>query len=165
MLDELGSYTASDFLLFSRETYFRTFQLYNQTYWPLHLLTAAAGGFVLYALWYRHEAAAARLAWGLLAVLWAWVGWAFHLERYATINLSAPYFAGLFAFGALTILLAGVAAGAPGEGEREAGHSGTTAGPAPRAGAALLAYAILIHPLSGLLAGRAWTELSVFGIG
>lgn len=165
MLDELGSYALSDFLLFSQETYYRTFELYNQAYWPLHLLTAAAGGFVLYALWYHRGAAATGIGWGLLAVLWGWVGWAFHLDRYATIHLAAPYFAALFVLGALILLLAAVAERPPGRGERKVGHSGTRNGPVPWAGAALLAYAILIHPLSGLLAGRTWTELSVFGMG
>lgn len=161
MLDELGSYALSDFLLFSQETYFRTFELYNQTYWPLHLVMAAAGGFVLYALYFRHEAGLHRIAFGLLAALWAWVGWAFHLERYATIHLAAPYFAALFAVGAVVILLAGLVQPRSRRTDtpsiREVGVS--------TAGAVLLAYAILLHPLSGLLAGRAWTELSLFGMG
>lgn len=198
MLDELDSYTLSDFLLFSRETYVRLFELYNEALWPLHVFALACGGAVLYFLLRGND----RAAWGLLALSWAWVGWAFHLERYATINLAGPYFAALFGLEAVLLLLMAAfgrprhqSSASPGNATAEfrdrhsavgmpadasgarssppaaslyAGATGTQNRPhtadGRRVGAAIVSYAILVHPLTEVLAGRTWTELSFFGL-
>lgn len=150
MLDELDSYALSDFLLFSQETYFRLFELYNRAIWPLQVLLLGLGGIALYLLRRR---GCARVAWGLLALVWAWVAWAFHLERYATINLAAPYFAALFGLEAVLLLAIGTAAGRLRASEASA----------PIAGTAVVVYAVVLHPLTGLLAGRTWPQLAYFG--
>ena len=42
-MSEWWSYRAEDFLLFSPRVYWRMFELHNAAFWPLHLLTLAAG--------------------------------------------------------------------------------------------------------------------------
>jgi hypothetical protein len=40
---EWWTYRFSDFLLFSADTYYRLFELYNQAIWPAHVLVVALG--------------------------------------------------------------------------------------------------------------------------
>lgn len=159
MIDELDSYALSDFLLFSQETYFRLFELYNRELWPIHLVALALG---LALLWLMRQSdeRSGRAAAAILVVLWAWVGWAFHLERYATINLAAPYFAVLFGIEALLLAWSGVFRGklrfATGPHRRSI---------AAQVGFVIVAFSILIHPFIGMLAGRGWDQVSLFGLG
>jgi hypothetical protein len=147
MLDDLGTYALSDLLLFSRESYYRLFELYNRDVWPLQIL--AIGMALLWLIRSRHIGRATVV---ILALVWAWVAWAFHLERYATINFAAPYFAGLFFAGAL--LLVGVGGRLP--------PADTVTS---RIGLGVVLYSVVFDPLIGLLAGRTWTALSLFGLG
>jgi hypothetical protein len=92
----------------------------------------------------------------LAAGVWIFVAWAFHVERYATINWAAPWFGA--AFVAEAALLAW----------RGALTRPLALGPprtiVDRAGVALLSFALLGEPLLGRALGRAWFQVDVFGI-
>jgi len=94
-MSEWWTYSLTDFLLFSPETYARLFLRYNQAVWPAQLPVLAAGLLVLILGWRRHPLFP-RLALTLLAFGWAWTGWAYHLQRYATINWMAAWFGAAF---------------------------------------------------------------------
>ena len=143
-----GSYALSDFLLFSKETYFRLFGLYNRDVWPLQVV---ALGIAVLLLAMMRRPAAARPALMILALVWIWAGLAFHVERYATINFAAPYFGVLF-FVEAAILAVVAFKWRP------------RFTPSPWA-AALVVFGVLVSPLIGFFAGRDWTELSLFGLG
>jgi hypothetical protein len=147
-MSEWWTYSLSDFLLFSPRTYRRLFELFNADTWPMHGLALAAGGVVAWAAWRGRL----RLAALLLAVVWAWVAWAFFLRHYASINWAAPALAA--AFGVQAALLAVLAAWPAAPPSR------------PRAGAmALLAFGLLLQPIIGpLLLGRPWTQIELFGM-
>jgi hypothetical protein len=170
MIEELDSYALSDFLLFSQETYFRLFELYNRDLWPVHL-AALALGLALLWLMRRPDERSGRAAAAILVVTWAWVGWAFHLERYATINLAAPYFAVLFGIEALLLTWSGVIRGKlrfaesgsiAAQGRTIAAHGRSIAA---QAGFGIVAFSVVINPLIGMLAGREWSQVSLFGLG
>ena len=156
MIPDPVSYTLSDFLLFSQQTYFRLFELYNQAVFPLQLLTVGAG------LWSlcrarRADGRSGRIIAVLLAFSWLWVAWAFHWERYAAINWAAQYFAVLFAAEALLIIGFGIIANLfvfPGRRDW-----------LNRVGLAVLGFSVTVQPLLGLIAGRSWSQLSFFGLG
>ncbi len=141
------SYTLADFLLFSPRTYQRLFALYHGDWWPAQLLALGAGVLLFAALWRRRE----QLALALLAVAWAWVAWAFHLQRYASINWAATWFAAGFALQAL-LCLAAAATARPGEPPRPR-----------RAGLALVGAALVLMPAIAPLSGRPWTQAELFG--
>lgn len=151
-MSEWWTYRLSDFLLFSPRTYRRLFELYNETIWPGQLL-ALLLAFALIACLLR--GGQSRLVGALLAACWLWVAWAFHLERYATINWAAPWLAAGFAVEAA--LLAGYAVAdrlvllRPAE-------------PVGRAGLGLVLLAVLAQPLAAPIAGRGWSATEVFGI-
>ena len=145
-MSEWGSYTLADFLMFSARTYFRLIELYNQAVWPLHLLAAFAGVAVV-ALAHRGDAGGGRIAGVILGVCWLWVAWAFHVERYATINSAGPYFAVGFVLQGLMLVAVGnlqLARSRPGPG--------------------LLVLLLSGYPLLALVSDRPWQQAEMFGI-
>jgi hypothetical protein len=154
-MSEWWTYSLSDFLLFSPRTYYRLFELYNAALWPAHVLALAAGLAILASMvrdggrwWWRSAASV------LLAVCWVWVAWAFLLDRYATINWAAAWFAGVFLAQAALLVLAGAGGGMAGSVPRPR-----------RAGAiTLLVFALVVYPLIGIAVGRPWTQAEVFAM-
>ncbi|MGH6637576.1 MAG: DUF6064 family protein [Polaromonas sp.] len=154
-MSEWWTYRLSDFLMFSPGTYWRLVEHYHREVWPAQLAAFAAG---LASLWLAgtRRAGAGRVLAALLAAAWLWVGWAFHWQRYATINWAAQYFAVAFAVQAVLLVGLGLL-------HRDA-H-------APAAGVALQGLGwllavtgVVFYPLAGLLAGRPWIQAEVFGI-
>jgi hypothetical protein len=153
-MSEWWTYAPSDFLLFAPRTYYRLIELHNLDVWPMQFVALLLGVAILVLArgeraWRRRAVAA------ILAGCWLWVGWAFHIQRYATINWAAVYFAYGFALQALLLLLTGAA-----------GLVKFTK-PEPRlapAGLGLFVLALLIQPLIGPLLGRSWSEIELFGL-
>jgi hypothetical protein len=148
-MTEWWSYGLSDFLMFSPQAYWRLVARYNAAWWPAQVLAAGAPLALLAALRGR-RAWAARAGLVLLAIAWAWLGWAFHWQRYAEIFLAAPWTA---AACALQALLLAMAAALP---LRDVGRQPATA-------ALLFAALALLYPLLAPLTGHPWAEAEVFG--
>jgi hypothetical protein len=151
-MSEWWTYSLQDFLLFSPRTYYRLFALYNEALWPAHIATAALGALCLF-LARRGGALATRAIILILAALWLWIAWAFHAERFATINLAAIYYA--YAFALQAALLLWFALVTPPDGARAA---------SPRIALAIAFFAILLQPAIGPLLGRDWHQAEVFGL-
>ena len=151
MLD--WSYRLSDFLLFSPRVYWRMFELHNAALGPLPLAMLALG-IAMFAVIILRPHRSGRLIAILLAVLWAWVGWSFVWERYATINWAAAYAAPLFAIEALLLLVVGGIAKRLSFDERGA----------RRALGLLLIALALAYPLLAPLFGRPWRAAEFFGM-
>ena len=152
-MPEWSSYTLSDFLMYAPRTYWRMVELYNHNFWPLQLPLLAAG---LAALLLAQSSVvrAWRISLLGLAAAWAWVGWAFLWERYASINWAAQYVA--IAFAVQAVLLAGMAL--------RPGQPVSGPGTAARGLGALLGAAGLLYPLLGLAMGRPWVQAEVLGM-
>lgn len=142
-MSEWWTYRLGDLLLFAPRTYYRLFELYNQSVWPLHVLAAVVGLAILSLLLLRPRYAGRAIAL-LLALCWAWVAYAFLFSRYASINLAASYFALGFAVQAALLLLSAAAG-------RLAFSKPETA--ASAAGAGLFAVALVVQPVVGPPAG------------
>jgi hypothetical protein len=148
------SYGLSDFLLFSPRAYWRMFELHNQAWWPLPLLTLAAGvaALALAIFQPRHHARWIAL---ILAILWAWIAWSFFWQRYAEINWAAAYVAPAFALQAVLLLAIGT--------WRDRLRF-DRCGVVGAAGIAIIALAILGYPLLAPAFGRPWMAAEVFGL-
>lgn len=153
-MGDLLTYSFSDFLLFAPETYYRLFELHNAAIWPAQLATIALG-IVILALLHRPGARQGRVISGILAACWLWVAYAFHLERYATINWAASYFAAAFALQALLLAWSGVVRG------RLGFQIGKDV--ASRAGLGIFLFAVMVQPWLGPVAGRSWGAIQLFG--
>lgn len=152
-MSEWWTYSLSDFLMFSARTYHRQFELMNREWWPLQLLAVAAGAVILGGIMHR-RLASARIAFMLLAAAWLWVGWAYHLQRYADINTGAPYFAAAFFLQAG--LHAWMAWKAPAQPD--------VLTPAVGMAFPLVLLVLAGYPLLAPLHGRSWWQAEVFGL-
>ncbi len=145
-MSEWSSYTLADLLMFSARTYWRLLELYNGAVWPLQPAAVVLG---LAIAWCARRARpdAGRAAAVLLGLAWLWVAWAYHAQRYATINTAAPWFAAAFAVQAMLLLGAASLQIRPG-----------------RAAGGAAAFVLLAYPLLAPAQGRPWTQAEVFAI-
>ena len=139
-------YRLSDLLMFSADTYFRLFERANGL-WPLALLL----GFALLAGMWRRRRVLALPAAALACLI---VAWWFHHRLYASINLAGDVFAAGFATQAL-LILALFAPVVP---------SARMSARAALPGRMLVIYALFVHPLLWILAGRDWRATELFAI-
>lgn len=154
-MPEWWSYTLSDFLLFSPRAYYRLLERHNEAVWPAQLLTSGLG-LAIYGLLRRPTPWLGRVVSALLAVLWAWVAWAFLWERYATINWAAVYLVPLFVVEAGLLAWIGVVRGRL--------TFPLQRDPAGRLGIVLFILSLCGYPAIAPITGRPWHQAEVFGI-
>jgi hypothetical protein len=154
-MPEWWSYSLSDFLLFSPRTYYRLIERYNLALWPAHIATLGLG-MMIFALLRNKTEWRGRTISGILAMLWAWVAWAFVWKRYATINWAAVYFLPLFALEVLLLVWIGVVRNRLifQVSRRFPGVTGT----------ALLGFSVGAYPVIAPMLGRSWRQAEVFGL-
>jgi hypothetical protein len=154
-MSEWWTYRLSDLLLFSPQTYYRLFELYNAAIWPAQVVAIVLGLAVL-ILGRRPGGSRGRWIAAIFAGCWLWVAIAFHANRYAMINWAAVDFAWGFGFEAALLIWTGVLRGklvfGPGEGK------------IGRASVGILLFALLAQPLIGPLLGRPWRQAEIFGV-
>jgi hypothetical protein len=142
-------------LPFSPEQFFEVFRHYNEAVWPfqivLKVLAAAVAVLLLRPQRWSNEAIAA-----VLALLWGWMGLAYHLLHFSGINPAATVFAGLCLAQALLFAWEGLV--------RRRMRFEQAHGVRFAAGATLIVYALLVYPqLSGLL-GHHYPAAPTFGL-
>ncbi len=148
------SYSLSDFMMFSKDTYFRLFELHNVALWPAQL-AVLAGAIAIVVLTRRGGPWAGRLTSMIFAAAWLGCAWAFHLERYAQVHLAAPLFAATFGSQALVLVWLGVV-----RGRLAIGGSG----PERMIGWLGLAAAFVGYPLLAPLSGRPLLQAELVGL-
>lgn len=138
-------------LPFSEQEFFGVFARYNDAVWPAQWLLYGIAVLIV-AVVLRDRPS--RLAYALLAFLWLWMGFVYHLTFFADINPAARAFGVMFLAQAATLLWFA---------RRRSAAAATT----PRRGSAIgksfVAYALLGYPLIGYLAGHRYPELPTFG--
>ena len=154
-MSEWWTYTLSDLQSFSLTTYYRLFERYSVAIWPAPIVALALGIAVVLLL-RRTGVRRGRLVAAILAACWLWVAIAFHATRYVTINWAAVDFAWAFGIEALLLVWSGVVR------ERLAFEKPRDA--IGRAGLAIFLFALVVQPLIGLLLGRGWRQIEIFGV-
>ena len=154
-MSQWWTYRLSDFLLFSAQTYYRLFELYNAAIWPGQVI-AVVLGLAICMLSRRPNGFRGRLIAAILAACWLWIGFAFHLSRYATINWAAVYFGWGFALQAALLTWSGVIRGKLKFEPRS--------DRAARIGLWTFLFALFVQPLIGPLLGRSWRQVEIFGV-
>jgi len=154
-MSEWWTYRLSSFVLFSPRTYLRLIERYNDDVWPMQIVAMAVAIAVVVV-------ARSQRSWPsrtiplVLASIWLFVAWAFHVRRYATINWAAQYFAIAFVAESLLLAWTGTARGRL--------RFGAGAPLQQRAGYVVIGAALAGVPLAEWLAGRDWRQLEWFGI-
>jgi hypothetical protein len=140
---------------FTTEQFFALFAAYNEAVWPLQVLAYAAGLLAL-ALLLRPSRAAAAGILAVLALFWTITGAAYHWTWFATINPVARVFGAVTVLEALLLIAAAV--GVP------ALRFELRADARSALGLTLIAYAMAIYPMIGLVVGHTWRAMPMFGI-
>jgi len=140
---------------FTTEQFFAELPAYNPAVWPLQVAAYLAGLLALGLLLRPSRAAAVGIAL-VLALFWAITGLGYHWTWFATINPVARVFGVVFVLEALLLAAAPVLSPSL-RFELKADTRSTL-------GLALLAYAMLIYPLIGWLAGHSWPAMPMFGM-
>ena len=153
-MSEWWTYRLSDFILFSPDTYYRTFALYHHRIWPMQvavvllLFLAAAAARRTKA----DPAARGRQLALVLAAAWGFCSGGFLLGAYASINWAARYFAAGFAVQSLLLLWLGF------RGRIQLDVNGSRLAPW------LIAAIGISAALAGMLAGRSWDQVEFVGL-
>ncbi|URI05915.1 hypothetical protein MW290_08150 [Aquincola tertiaricarbonis] len=154
-MSEWWTYRPSDFLMFAPRTYWRLFELHNTAWWPAPPWLVLAGGVVLALLWCQRKNVPAGWLRGMAALLalgWAFSGWAFVAQRYAPINWAAEGLALACAVPAL-VLAALALPDCPLQAAASARY---------RAGLLLLGWAVVGHPLLAPIFDRPLLQAEVW---
>ena len=141
-------------LPFSEQQFFEVFQRYNSAVWPLQILLVASAVAGLLAVWLRPRRFTRPLLL-LLACLWLWMAFAYHLAFFATINPAARVFAIAFVAEAVLLATLAVRGGVIVRFDRSAWSI---------AGLLLIAYALVLYPVIGYLAGHRYPSSPTFGL-
>jgi hypothetical protein len=152
---EWWTYRLGDFLLFSPRAYWRLFELTNEALWPLQIPALLIGAAIL-ALLFRPQGRGDRAIPAVLAAAWLSASAGFLWTYYAAINWAAAWFVPLFIAEALLLLWFGTVRGRLVFAVRR-GVGGAI-------GTALYAYALALHPLIVLVAGRPLQAAEIVGI-
>lgn len=140
---------------FTTEQFLEVILRYNQGVWPAQILFYAAALLLLW-LAVRPSEESGRWIAALLAFTWAWMGVIYNWLYFTAINPAAWVFGGLFLLQGVAFLTAAFV------GDRlafrfEADAYGIT-------GAAFIAYALVLYPILGALAGHAYPRGPTFGL-
>lgn len=153
-MSEWWTYRLSDFLMYTHSTFERLLEAYNAWLFPAQALAIIAGTWLVWAAW-RGSARQLQMALGVLGASWLWVAWAFFYTRLATIDLAAPNYAYGFAIEGVLLLWTGWRFG-------KARCSPLL--PQRRWGAAIIAIAVFVLPLTAPLLGGSWKAMAIFGL-
>lgn len=142
-------------LPFTGDEFFGVFRSYNTAVWPaqviLTLLAFLAIGFIVARRSWSSSAVSA-----VLALLWLWMGVAYHLAFFTAVNPLAYGFAALSIAGGLLFAWQGVVHRRV---EFALSKSLRTA-----VGIALLSFALVAYPIWATYAGHPYPELPTFGL-
>ena len=136
---------------FTTEQFLEVILRYNEAVWPMQIVLYVLAGVLI-----SHAARpAGRDRWPMLilAILWTWMGVAYHWLFFTAINPAAWVFGGLFLLQGLLFVVADRSLAF----RFEADAYGW-------AGALFMVYALVLYPVLGALAGHGYPEGPTFGL-
>lgn len=139
------------------DQFFDVFRRYNEAVWPAQILLLAIGAFTAFAAWRANAKAAtlwARTALGMLSVLWLWSGIAYDKVFFATVTPAADIFGSLFVAEAALLLICLWL---------DSWNAVPVSNVSRFIGASLIAYALVLYPIVGLLLGHRYPAVPSFG--
>lgn len=142
-------------LPFTTEQFFATFSLYNSTVWPAQVFLVLLAVLAIIVIALRRSWSGVAVS-AILALLWVWLGAAYHLAFFARINTLAYGFGTLSIVGGLLFAWHGVIQRRIEFAFDKSIRTGL--------GVVLLAFALVAYPVWSTLAGHGYPELPTFGL-
>ncbi len=140
---------------FTREQFFEVFIRYNEALWPAQFALYAVALAALALVLARHRLAG-RTASVVLALLWAWMGIAYHFGYFREVNPAATFFGAIFLVGAALFAWQGVV--------HQRLQFMWQLNPRSAAGLLLIAYALVFYPALAWLLGHRYPAMPTFGL-
>jgi Family of unknown function (DUF6064) len=142
-------------LPFTAEQFFGVFEAYNNAVWPAQLVLLALAALAVSFIALRRSWSGVAVS-AILAVLWIWLGAAYHWAFFARVNPAA------YGFGALSVV-GGLLFAWHGAMRRRLTFSFDKS-LRGAIGAGLLVFALLVYPIWGTLVGHGYPALPTFGL-
>ncbi len=142
-------------LPFTVEQFYGVFREYNTTLWPaqVFLVALALAAIALVVVPGRWSGVGVS---AILAFLWAWLGLAYHLAFFTSINPLAYAFAGISVTGAVIFLWHGVV--------RRKLEFRLARGARTVVGLSLIVFALAVYPAWSIAVGHRYPGLPTFGL-
>lgn len=140
---------------FTPEQFFAVFRTYNEALWPAQivLLALAVTAIALIALQRSWSSVGVS---AILALLWGWLGLAYHLAFFTAINPLAYVFSGVSVAGAVVFAWQGVV--------RRTLTFRFARNWRTVAGVCLVVFALILYPAWSAYAGHSYPALPTFGL-
>ena len=151
-MNSWSSYALQDFIPFTADIYFRLLERMSETFWPLHLLTLVLG---VAAVWLTLKNRS-RISCLLIVPLWAFVGLAFFIQRYAELNWAGGYIGYFFLAQAILLLLIALTGIGLDNSPRKR--------PTAVIGILIALFGLIGLPFFAPLTGGSWYQSEIFGI-
>ena len=142
-------------LPFTVEQFFGVFQTYNSAVWPAQILLLLLAALAVIFIALRRPWSGVAVS-AILAVLWIWLGAAYHLAFFARINPVAYGFGALSIAGGLMFAWHGVI--------RHHLEFSFAKSLRTGIGIALIVFALLAYPIWATLVGHGYPALPTFGL-
>lgn len=142
-------------LPFTVEQFFGVFRLYNNAVWPAQVLLLLLAVLAIIFIALRRPWSGVAVS-AILALLWFWVGVAYHLAFFARINPVAFGFCAISIVGGLLFAWQGVV-------RRHLDYSFAKS-VRTGLGVTVLAFALVVYPVWATQAGHGYPELPTFGL-
>jgi hypothetical protein len=147
----------------SADEFFALIELYNVTYWPMHVVTFLLGVSAV-ILTLKRAVYSDRIISAILASLWLWSGIVFFMIFFSDMTITLfgftppgfPYVSGaLFIIQSILFLYFGVIRGSV--------AYGSEGGPYATVGLVAIVYAMVVYPIIGYVTGHALPGYPLFG--
>ena len=142
-------------LPFTVDEFLNVFERYNLSVWPAQLVLYAFALIALLCL-YRNLSSASQIVFTALSLLWAWMGLAYHISFFTSINKAAYIFGAFFLVQSFIFFYFGVV--------RAKVQLTVRLHVRGVIGLVLIVYALIIYPLLGLLVNHIYPKSPTFGV-
>lgn len=142
-------------LPFTAEAFFALFEDYNAAIWPAQVVAYGLGALALW-LSFRPRPGSNRTITAVLMAFWLWTGLVYHIMYFAQLNVAAPAFGAFFVLQGLLLSRTGVL--------RQRLAFRFQPDVFGWVGLGFVAFAMVLYPLVGWLAGHGWPEAAMFGV-
>lgn len=142
-------------LPFTGAQFFDVFRHYNDTVWPAQILLLALAIAAVALVAFPRRWSGAGIS-AILAFLWAWLGLAYHLAFFASVNPAAYVFAAVSVAGAVAFAWHGIA--------KHRLQFKFSRSPRTLAGVALIVFSLAVYPAWAAYAGHLYPAMPTFGL-
>ena len=142
-------------LPFTVAQFFEVFRRYNEAVWPAQILLLALALAALALVKFPRSWSGAVIS-AILSFLWAWLGLAYHLAFFATVNPLAYVFAAMSVAGAAAFAWHGIV--------KRRLEFRFSRSPRTLTGAVLIVFSLAVYPAWSIYAGHVYPAMPTFGL-